>query len=508
MRVREDADGEGKSGKAMSEDGRLLPLIERLERRRILCVGDLMLDRYVYGRAERMSGEAPIPILAVERESAMLGGAGNVVRNIVALGGQAILVALVGADEAGATLRTLIDATPRLNARLVATPDRPSTVKTRYVAAGQQLLRADYENTTAVSREIEQRLIHAAEEAVAEVDLVVLSDYAKGALSPRLIAAVVARARTRGLAVIADPKGVDFTRYRAVSLLKPNARELEAATGLPCQSDAEAEVAARRALTLAEADALLVTRSQRGMTLVKSAGPAHHIATRAREVFDVSGAGDTTLAALGLALAAGVELTDAAALANAAAGVVVGKIGTAVCYPEELAAALNASGLNAAESKILPLAPVLDQVARWRARGFKVGFTNGCFDLVHPGHVSLLAQARAACDRLVVGLNTDASVRRLKGDGRPVNSELARAIVLASLQTVDAVVLFDEDTPLRLIEAIRPDVLVKGADYTIDRVVGADVVQAYGGQVLLAALKPGHSTTGTLARLVGTQKAS
>jgi len=493
----------------VSEELHLVGLIERWKDRRVVVVGDLMLDRYVYGRAERMSPEAPIPVLAVERDSEMPGGAGNVARNIIALGGRASLVAVVGDDVAGQTLMRLLGDTEGLESSLVTEKGRPTTQKTRFVAGVQQLLRADRETSEPVREQTERQLIAAAGDEIAGADAVLISDYAKGALSDGLIAAVVAAARAKGIPVIADPKGTDFARYKGVSILKPNAKELTAATGVKISSDADAETAARAALAVAQADALLVTRSEHGMTLVtREHSGSLTLSTRAREVFDVSGAGDTALAALGLALAAGSALGDAAALANVAAGVVVAKIGTACVYPDELVHALASLELQSAEEKILTLGPALDQVTRWRARGLKIGFTNGCFDLIHPGHVSLLSQARASCDRLIIGLNTDASVKRLKGEGRPINHEMARAIVLASLATVDAVVLFDSDTPLELIEAIGPDVLVKGADYTLDTVVGAQSVIARGGRVLLAELKAGHSTTGTIARLVDAQKAS
>lgn len=495
--------------KHVSEELHLAGLIERWAGRRVVVVGDLMLDRYIYGKADRMSPEAPIPVLGVERESEMLGGAGNVARNIVALGGTASLVAVIGDDAAGQAVTRLLGDSPGLESNLVIAPGRPTTQKTRFVAGVQQLLRADRETRAEVEGEPAKRLIAAACDEIETADAVLISDYAKGALSPALIAAVVAAARKRGIPVVADPKGTDFARYRGVTVIKPNARELAAASALPVGSDEEAEAAARAALGVVEADALLVTRSEHGMTLVERGREgALTLSTRAREVFDVSGAGDTALAAFGLALAARAALGDAAALANVAAGAVVAKVGTAVVYPDELVHALASLELQSAEEKILTAGPALDQVSRWRARGLKIGFTNGCFDLIHPGHVSLLAQARAACDRLVVGLNTDASVRRLKGEGRPVNHEMARAVVLASLATVDAVVLFDTDTPLELIEALAPDVLVKGADYTVDTVVGAQSVLARGGRVLLAELKPGHSTTGTIARLVDAKKVS
>jgi D-beta-D-heptose 7-phosphate kinase/D-beta-D-heptose 1-phosphate adenosyltransferase len=493
----------------MPEDGRLLSLIERFAGRRVLCIGDVMLDRYVYGRAERMSPEAPIPVLAVREERKMLGGAGNVARNVAALGGKASLIGVIGDDEAGTEILRLLHGSDGLDASLVTLRGRATTVKTRFVAGVQQLLRADQESTAPVSAEVEDKLIAAALDEIEQADAVLLSDYAKGALGARLIAAVIERAKERAVPVVADPKGGQFARFRGATVLKPNARELSAATGLGVTNDAEAEEAARRGLALAETQAVIVTRSEHGMTLVaRGAAEAVHLRTHVQEVFDVSGAGDTALAVLGLALAADAAFADAAALANAAAGVVVGKAGTAALMPDELAASLHTRALKSAEAKILPLGSALTRVAAYRARGLTVGFTNGCFDLIHPGHVALLTQARAACGRLVVGLNTDASVRRLKGEGRPINPEMARALVLASLESVDLVALFDEDTPMNLIEAIRPDVLVKGADYTLEGVVGAPFVQSYGGKVMLVELKPGHSTTGTIARLKAAQKAS
>ena len=486
----------------------LTQLIERARGRRVLVVGDLMLDRFVYGRADRVSPEAPIPVLAIAREQIMLGGAGNVARNVVALGGQASLIGVVGDDEAGSDIVRLLMDAAGLEASLVTVPGRPTTLKTRYVAGSQQLLRADRETTAPVTAETERSLIERMQAEIEACCAVVISDYAKGVLTPSLIAAIVAAARKAGRPVVADPKGLDFTRYAGVTVLKPNARELAAATGMPIGGNEEAAAAGLAAIARAGVDALLVTRSERGMSLMRPDLPPLHLAGRAREVFDVSGAGDTALAMLALALAAGGDLSDAAALANVAAGIAVGKVGTALVYADDLVAALHSHKLETAEAKILPLNAVQELVERWRVRGLRIGFTNGCFDLIHPGHVSLLAQARAACDRLIVGLNADSSVKRLKGEGRPVNTEMARAVVLASLASVDAVVLFEEDTPLRLIEALKPDLLVKGADYTVAQVVGADIVQSYGGKVLLAELRTGHSTTGTIARLVEAQKAS
>lgn len=493
-----------------TDAGDLAALVEGFGGARVVCLGDIMLDRYVYGRVDRISPEAPIPVVAVEREAAMLGGVGNVARNVAALGGTASLLAAIGDDEAGREIIRLLSGESRIEPDLVTDIGRATTVKTRFVAGGQQLLRADHEVALPLSPGGVETLVNAARAEMAGAGAVVLSDYAKGALSDAVLQAIIGAAREMGLPVIVDPKSTDFSRYAGATLIKPNLKELAAATGLACRTDAEIMDAAQAALASSQADALLITRSQAGMTLVTRNGTgtaaleARHFPARAQEVYDVSGAGDTVLAALGLAIAAGAGLGDAAALANAAAGLVVAKVGTAVVHPEELTHALLAASVSGAEAKIASAAQARDQAARWRAQGLRVGFTNGCFDLVHPGHLSLLRQARAECDRLIVGLNSDASVKRLKGADRPLQTETARALVLASLSDVDMVVIFGEDTPRALIEALTPDVLVKGADYAVDEVVGADIVQAAGGRVVLAKLVPGESTTRTIARMART----
>jgi D-beta-D-heptose 7-phosphate kinase/D-beta-D-heptose 1-phosphate adenosyltransferase len=485
----------------VTDTAHLPALLPRLTDRRLLCIGDLMLDRYVYGRVERISPEAPIPVLAVAEERAMLGGVGNVVRNVASLGGLVSLIGVVGDDGAGTDIIRLLAGETQVEPNIITVQGRPSTKKTRFVAGSQQLLRTDTGDTDAVPAATEDQIIAIARSEVEGVDCVLLSDYAKGTLTARVAQAVIEAARAAGKPVVVDPKARDLSRYRGASVLKPNAAELALAMGMPVRSDGEIAAAAHEAIRAAGVDAILATRSERGMTLATADGQARHYHARAREVFDVSGAGDTVVAALGLALAAGISLDDATALANVAASIVVGKAGTATVSQDELSRALLHTDVIRSEDKIHSLPSCNDTVSRWRAEGKRIGFTNGCFDLIHPGHVSLLSQARAACDRLIVGLNTDASVKRLKGPSRPVQAESARALVLASLAPVDMVVLFDEDTPMKLIEAIRPDVLVKGADYTVDKVVGGDFVQSYGGKVMLARLEEGHSTTGTIARM-------
>ncbi len=487
----------------MTESIDLLALVDRLDGAEVMVVGDVMLDRFLYGAVERVSPEAPIPVLKIEREVTMLGGAGNVLRNLAAVGARARFFSLVGEDAAGREIRQLVgrEVQDPGAIHLLVDEGRASTIKERYVATGQQLLRADRETVFETAPAIRDQLLKAAEAALPQVGALILSDYGKGVLPGEVVSRLIARARQLGCPVVVDPKAVDYGYYRGATLVTPNRRELAQASALPVQGDEAIVKACRSLIETAGLGGILATRSEEGMSLVMESGAVSHLPAEAREVFDVSGAGDTVVALLGAALAAGIEVEQAAALANVAAGIVVGKTGTAVAEAIEIRQTIHASRLSQAEAKFVSHEILLEQITRWRQAGFKVGFTNGCFDLLHPGHISLLRQAKATCDRLVVGLNSDASVARLKGPARPVQPETARGVVLASLEDVDRVVIFGEDTPLALIEALRPDVLVKGADYSVEEVVGAPEVQAYGGKVVLANLEPGHSTTATITRL-------
>lgn len=461
----------------------------------VLVVGDVMLDHYVEGAVERVSDEAPVPILRVRSERWALGGAANVAANIAALGGRVTLVGVVGADADGERVRRLLAELPGVDARLVAATGRPTTLKTRYVGASQQMIRVDREDARPLPAELTQTLAAAVAGAGAAGALVV-SDYGKGVVAEAVLATAFARPEP----AIVDPKRHDLSAYRGAAVITPNRRELTVATALPCESDPEAEAAAAAAMAASGA-AILLTRSEKGMSLFRPDQPPVHRPTEAREVFDVSGAGDTVVAVYALATAAGLDAETAMRLANAAAGVVVAKVGAAVALPAELLAALSPAH-GAAATGAISLAEAVRLRERWAGEGLRVGFANGCFDLIHPGHVSLLRQAAAACDRLIVALNTDRSVRALKGEGRPLQSETARAEVMAAIRGVDAVILFDEPTPLETIAALQPDLLVKGADYTEAEVVGADLVKARGGRILLADLTPGQSTTAMAERMI------
>ena len=473
----------------------------------VLCVGDVMLDRFLHGDIERISPEAPVPVIRLRGTKDMLGGVGNVASNIASLGARAVLVGLVGADDAAAKLRHILAEDPRIVTGLVETPHRPTICKTRFVAGRQQVVRADEESRAPVLPDEEAALIAAIDAHMGAAQAVILSDYGKGVLGQAVVAHAISAAKAAGIPVFVDPKTDDFTLYRGATCITPNAREMAAAARTPVETEAQIEQAARRLMADAGVAAILVTRSEKGMTLVEADNTAS-VPARAREVFDVSGAGDTVIATLALAFAAGRPLVQAMHIANAAAGVVVSKLGTATADIAEVLHELSAQDAAAGGAPGVAGTPGLlswpaarDLVARWHDQGFSVGFTNGCFDILHPGHVSLLAFARAQCDRLILALNTDASVARLKGPTRPVNNLAQRAAVMAAIRYVDAVVAFDQDTPLELITALVPDVLIKGADYSVEAVVGGDVVRAAGGRVVLAELVPGQSTTGIIAKM-------
>lgn len=486
----------------------------------VLVVGDIMLDRFVYGDVHRISPESPVPVLSIRRETLMLGGAGNVLSNLHGLGLKTHVVAVLGNDAEAAQVRHLAAERGADPVTLIAAEDRPTTVKTRFLASNQQLLRTDYERIVPVAEGLEKTLIEAALSLVPQVQAVILSDYGKGVLTKGVISAVIRAAQKAGVPVLVDPKAKDYAVYKGADIVTPNRKELSGAVDMPTDSD-DAVVAAGQALMAASGiRAVVATRSQDGMTIMRGKDPAIHLKTEALEVFDVSGAGDTVIATIAAAIAAGANLYEASAIANFAAGVVVGKVGTAPIRRDELLAsmargdkAIVKHGTAASHDRVrqAPLSgweDAAEQVARWRARGLKVGFTNGCFDILHAGHVSYLNMARARCDRLVVAINCDDSVRRLKGAARPVNDEESRARVLGALGSVDLVVLFggkpeEDDKPLLLLQKLTPDLLVKGGDYMKDAVVGADYVLSSGGEVWVAPLEEGKSTTTTIARVKG-----
>jgi D-beta-D-heptose 7-phosphate kinase/D-beta-D-heptose 1-phosphate adenosyltransferase len=477
--------------------------LARLNQATVLCIGDLMLDEFVYGEVARISPEAPAPVLAVKRSELVIGGGGNVARNLASLGARCFFVGVVGEDDASQKVMRALAVESLIEPHLVVDATRPTTRKVRFVSEhySTHLLRADWELAKTINPAIEKAVINRALAVLPDVASIILSDYAKGVLTARVIQTLIEAARKLGKPVIVDPKGKDFSIYRGATLITPNRLELAEATRHAAVTDAEIVAAAADLNRLVGSEAVLVTRSEEGMTLVPAAGPPLQVPAYPVKVRDVSGAGDTVVAVLAAMLAMDRAFEPAVRAANAAAAVVVGKRGTAAVSVAELRARLLPAASLAAEEKIIFDWSVLDErLQEWRRRGLRIGFTNGCFDLLHRGHVTLLAQARAACDRLVVGLNDDASVRRLKGESRPLQDVHSRAEVLAALEAVDLVAVFGEDTPLELIERVRPQVLVKGGDYRREDVVGHDLVEAAGGETILVDLVPGHSTTALVHR--------
>jgi D-beta-D-heptose 7-phosphate kinase/D-beta-D-heptose 1-phosphate adenosyltransferase len=468
---------------------------------KVFVLGDVMLDKFVYGHVERISPEAPIPVLHHQSEKAMLGGAANVARNVVALGGRAILVGALGDDSEGDLIAGPLVDSDGIVGHFVRMQDHPTTTKVRFVSGGHQIMRLDVENRFHLGPHEIDMICGWLNDEADEISAVVLSDYAKGVLIPGLVRRIIEVSRARGIPVVVDTKTRDIARFAGATVMTPNASEAAAITGVDCTDDHHAEIAAKILYERAKVGSVALTRGAQGMTVFNPHDPegaVAHIPARTREVFDVSGAGDTVVAALALALSVDASIKTAASIGNAAAGIAVGKRGTAAVRARELSTALG--GGAEGDPKVVDHDGAEEIVADWKTHGLKVGFTNGCFDLLHPGHVELLKRSRAVCDKLVVALNTDASVRRLKGDTRPVQSEYARSVVMAALDSVDLVTLFDDDTPLSLIRLLRPDLLIKGADYTIATVVGADVVTAYGGRVILVPIERGHSTTSIIAR--------
>lgn len=461
---------------------------------RLLVVGDVMLDRYWQGPVQRISPEAPVPVVRIEEEEVRIGGAGNVALNAAMLGANIELLGLVGADAEANQVEHLLQVQD-VRCQLQRVLGSKTISKLRILSRNQQLIRLDFEDnypdwdSAALHKDFVARL--------RDIDVVILSDYAKGSL--RQAAALISASRAAGKPVIVDPKDTDFSRYKSATIITPNLAEFEAVVG-HCQSDAEIEergMALRDSLNL---DAILITRSEKGMTLLARAHSPLHLPTRTQEVFDVTGAGDTVVATLGVAIAAGVDLSEAVVLANVAAGIVVAKLGTATASRQELQQALH-RGSEIFRGGIVDIDNLEAQMRSARADGEKIVMTNGCFDILHPGHIEYLEKARQLGDRLVVAVNDDHSVERLKGISRPVNPLLSRMRMLAALSCVDWVVSFSEDTPERLYCMLLPDVLVKGGDYSEEQVAGRDCVIAAGGTVQIISYLSGHSTSDLINRI-------
>jgi D-beta-D-heptose 7-phosphate kinase/D-beta-D-heptose 1-phosphate adenosyltransferase len=463
-----------------------------------LVIGDVMLDRYLMGEVGRISPEAPVPIVLVKSEQLRAGGAANVAANLALLGIRTHLVGCVGDDtEAAGLIRLVSDSGTQ--ARFITSATRPTIAKTRVIGGHQQMLRLDQEDNAAFSVEETIALLTAVEAEIAQKPaIVILSDYAKGLLSTQICQQVIQQCKSKKIPVLVDPKGKDYSKYQGATALTPNKKE----TAEACNTttlDVDLLAKAAQLKTSLKLDFLAVTRGEEGITLVEDT--AHHLPATAKQVFDVSGAGDTVIATLAAGLMHDLSPLQSLELANIAAGVVVGKLGTIPITQAELLDALATKQGSEQAHKICNLPELLAKVKTWRQARQKIVFTNGCFDLLHAGHVTYLEAAKKRGDRLILGLNTDRSVRALKGETRPVVHENDRARVLAALESVDAVILFDEDTPLNLIHAVKPDVIAKGSDYTADQVVGGKEVQSWGGEIALIELVEGRSTSKLIQKI-------
>ena len=475
--------------------------LSRLNHINALVIGDLMLDEYLWGKAERISPEAPVQVVDVTREDLRLGGAGNVVNNLVALGCRVGVVSVLGEDGDGRLLRSLLADQGIAVDGIFSDPGRVTSRKTRVLAGNQQMLRIDRESKDPIPEDLARRLLDHVRAAIDRFQVILVSDYLKGVLTDYLLRELIALGREQGIPVVIDPKGDDYSKYRGATLLTPNRKEAQKASGVAIVDEASLLKAGWTLRQRLELDALVLTRSEEGMSLFLRDGRELHMPTKAREVFDVSGAGDTVLSVIGIGLAAGLSLEQAATISNLAAGVVVGKVGTSTVSPEEILQAAGAaqSGGDLKIKSREALAAVLD---RERRQGRRIVFTNGCFDLLHVGHVKYLQAARRLGDLLVLGLNSDDSIRRLKGPNRPLISQDERAHILAALDCIDQVVIFDEDTPLELIRLLRPDILVKGGDYAPEGVVGKEIVESWGGRVELIQFVDGKSTTNIIEKIL------
>ena len=483
----------------------LIRRVSTLGKPRILVVGDLILDRYVWGYAERISQEAPVPLLRADQREHRLGGAASVATMLRALEAEVALIGAVGLDPEADLVRRLLRAMGIEDRSVMALDDRPTTLKERYIGRAQdrhpqQMIRVDYETRDPIPAAAERALLDRLPAAVAESDIVLISDYDKGVCTPALLRGLIDACRAAGVKVIADPlRAADYSRYRGVHCMTPNRLEASLATGMAITRPEDALEVGRKLVEALEMESVLVTLDRDGMALVRADGRAVLVPTRPRQVYDITGAGDMVLSVVGLCLASGADYDEAAALGNVAGGLEVEKIGVALLSRQEILRDLIDHHRPEA-GKRFDTEILIAEVGRRRQAGQTVVFTNGCFDLLHVGHARLLREAAALGDFLVVGINSDASVRKLKGPARPINREEDRAELLAALECVDAVTVFDAETPLALIEAIRPDVLVKGGDYRPDQVVGRAEVEASGGRLVLFPLVEGHSSSRLLRK--------
>lgn len=466
-----------------------------------LVIGDLILDEYLWGSTERISPEAPVQVVDVFRQDMRLGGAGNVINNLLSLGCQVKVASVIGDDEDGRMVLNRLELRGIKSDGVFLYAARKTSRKTRVLACNQQMLRIDCESREEINDALAQQLIEFVTPQLPHVQVVLLSDYLKGVLTDRLTKDLINLCRDAGVPVLVDPKGKDYSKYRGATMLTPNLKEAAEATGIQIDSDEDVSRAGRQLLKDLALDALVLTRGEEGMSLFVANEDEIQLPSMVRQVFDVTGAGDTVLSTIGFGLAGGLDFQDAAILANLAAGVVVGKVGTSTVTPNEILKSISHE-VNRNDAKICTRSELKQILLEDKKHDRTIVFTNGCFDLLHIGHVKYLQKARSLGDRLVLGLNSDASIQRLKGKKRPLICQEERTYILAALDCIDYVCLFDEDTPLELISTLRPDIIVKGGDYTLDEVIGKEVVENYGGRVRLINLVDGKSTTNIINKIL------
>lgn len=490
-------------------------LVKNMKNKAVLVVGDIMLDRFIYGSVSRISPESPVPVLSVKRENKMLGGAGNTLFNLVNLKCDARILSIVGDDDDGKEIASLLEQNEISSEGLLKIESHTTTVKTRFLAGHQQLLRTDFERVEDISKQTEEKLLLEARKLLSDdIKAIIISDYGKGLLTNSLIQSIISLAKDEEITTLVDPKGYDYSIYRGADVITPNKKELsEAVSGMAVETDQQVALAAHKLIKESKVKSVVATRSKDGMSIIQDKSVNHIKSASDIEVFDVSGAGDTVIATLAASLAAGANLDQAASLANIAGSIVVSKVGTAPIRAKELLEVLNENDLATPQIERIRKAPTLtsqeaqEEVKRWKARGLKVGFTNGCFDILHLGHVNYLNDARRKCDRLVVGLNSDESIRMLKGSGRPIHNESSRATVMSALGAVDMVVVFgaekhgDDNTACKLLSELQPDIYFKGGDYTEDQIPETPTVKKYGGIVDIMPVYDGHSTTKSIEKM-------
>ena len=470
---------------------------------RILCIGDVILDHFVKGETTRISPEGPIPILKITKEDFHLGGAGNVVRNLSSLGVKTDFFSIIGNDVYGKKIRKLLNVQKDVKYQLFTQAGKKTPLKTRFISSNQQLLRTDKETIEEVSGGVQSKMLNKIKRALKECSAVIISDYGKGCLSDRILRNIIKYANRKDIPVIVDPKGLDYQKYKGSYAVTPNLNELNQATKMPVKNQKEIITASKSLLSKYQFNFLVVTRSSDGMSIIQRSPKTliTHLAAETREVYDVSGAGDTVVAVLAVLVGAGFGITEAAKISNIAAGIVVEKAQTGIAHPHEILSRLQGKSIIFSNKKVMSLLTVKEKVYSWKQDGLKVGFTNGCFDLIHPGHISLIERAKKECDKLIVAINNDYSVKLLKGKHRPVQSDRSRASVLSALQSVDAVVIFSEKTPIKLIKSIKSYLLIKGSDYKVNQIVGGNFVTNSGGRVKIIKLLPGFSSSKTISRL-------